>query len=189
MTEDKIEQGMLDTLAQMGWEIVNGPTIGPDGTMEREYTDVVLNRRLDLALARLNPDISSQNREEALRRIARVSSADLLEDNQDFHKLLVEGVDIEHRASDGGLRTKPVQLFDFDNPENNDFVAVNQLTVVQDNVNRRPDVVLFVNGLPLVVIELKNEADVKANLTAAFNQIQTYKKQISGLFRFNELCV
>ena len=189
MTEDKIEQGMLDTLAQMGWEIVNGPTIGPDGTMEREYSDVVLNRRLDLALARLNPDISPENREETARRIARVSSADLLEDNQDFHKLLVEGVDIEHRADDGELRTTPVRLFDFDNPENNDFVAVNQLTVVQDNVNRRPDVMLFVNGLPLVVIELKNAADVKANLTAAFNQIQTYKKQISGLFRFNELCV
>lgn len=189
MTEDKIEQGMLDTLAQMGWKIVNGPTIGPDGTMEREYTDVVLNRRLDIALARLNPEISPENREEAARRIARVSSANLLEDNQDFHKLLVEGVDIEHRAADGGLRTTPVRLFDFENPENNDFVAINQLTIVQDNVNRRPDVVLFINGLPLVVIELKNAADVKANLTAALNQIQTYKKQIGGLFRFNELCV
>lgn len=189
MTEDKIEQGMLDTLANLGWDIVNGPTIGPDGTVEREYTDVVLNRRLDLALARLNPHISPENREEAIRRIARVSLADLLEDNQDFHKLLVEGVNIEHRVEDGSLRTVPVQLFDFENAENNDFVAINQLTVVQDNINRRPDVVLFVNGLPLVVIELKNAADVKANLTAAFNQIQTYKKQISSLFRFNELCV
>lgn len=189
MTEDKIEQGMLDTLAQLGWEIVNGPTIGPDGTMEREYTDVVLSRRLDIALARLNPDISPENREEAARRIVRVSSADLLADNQDFHKLLVEGVDIEHRTSDGSIRTVPVRLFDFDKPENNDFVAINQLTVVQNNINRRPDVVLFVNGLPLVVIELKNAADAKANLQAAYNQIQTYKKQISRLFRFNELCV
>lgn len=189
MTEDKIEQGMLDTLAQLGWDIINGPTIGPDGTMEREYTDVVLNRRLGLALARLNPDISPGNREEALKRIIRVASADPLTDNQDFHKLLVEGVDVERRADDGSLRTVPVRLFDFENFENNDFVAVNQLTVVQDKVNRRPDVVLFVNGLPLVVIELKNAADAKANLTAAFNQIQTYKKQICGLFRFNELCV
>lgn len=189
MTEDKIEQGMLDTLASLGWEIVNGPTIGPDGTMEREYTDVVLNRRLDIALARLNPGISAENREEAHRRITRVSSADLLTDNGDFHKLLVEGVDIEHRADDGSLRTVPVRLFDFETPANNDFVAVNQLTVVQDGINRRPDVVLFVNGVPLVVIELKNAADVKANLQAAYNQLQTYKKQISGLFRFNELCV
>lgn len=189
MTEDKIEQGMLDTLAQLGWEIVNGPTIGPDGTMEREYTDVVLNRRLDIALARLNPDLTPERRDETLRRILRASSADLLMDGCDFHKLLVEGVDIEYRHDDGSMRTVPVRLFDFENPENNDFVAINQLTVIQDKVNRRPDVVLYINGLPLVVIELKNAADAKANLQAAFNQIQTYKEQISGLFRFNELCV
>jgi len=189
MTEDKIEQGMLDTLAQLGWDIINGPTIGPDGTMEREHVDVVLNRRLDLTLARLNPDIPANNREEALKRVVRTSSDDLLIDNNDFHKLLVEGIDIEHRHDDGSLRTTPVRLFDFDSPENNDFVAVNQLTVVQDGVNRRPDIVLYVNGLPLVVIELKNAADAKANLQAAYNQVQTYKKQISGLFRFNELCV
>ena len=114
MTEDKIEQGMLDTLAQMGWEIVNGPTIGPDGTMEREYTDVVLNRRLDIALSAIKPRYITEHREEAVRRIMRVSSAELLADNQDFHKLLVEGVDIERRAEDGGLRTVPVRLFDFD---------------------------------------------------------------------------
>lgn len=189
MTEDKIEQSLLDTLAQLGWEIVNGPTIGPDGTMERAYADVVLNRRLDIALARLNPELTPERRDEAIRRILRVSSAELLADNRDFHTLLVEGVDVEYRHEDGSMRTVPVRLFDFDNPENNDFVAVNQLTVVQDGVNRRPDVVLYVNGIPLVVVELKNAADAKANLTAAYNQIQTYKKQISSLFRFNELCV
>lgn len=189
MTEDKIEQSLLETLAQLGWEIVNGPTIGPDGTCERKYEDVVLNRRLEIALARLNPDISAENRDEAMRRIVRVSAADLLADNRDFHKLLVEGVNVEHRADDDGLRTTPVCLFDFENFANNDFVAVNQLTVVQDGINRRPDVVLYVNGLPLAVIELKNAADAKANLTAAYNQIQTYKQQISRLFRFNELCV
>lgn len=189
MTEDKIEQGMLDTLAQLGWEIVNGPTIGPDGTMERQFTDAVLNRRFEIALARLNPEIPAENRAEVLRRVIRTSSADLLTDNRDFHTLLTDGVNVEYRHKDGSLRTAPVRLFDFDNFENNDFVAVNQLTVVQDEVNRRPDVVLFVNGLPLVVVELKNAADAKADLRAAFNQIQTYKKQISSLFRFNELCV
>jgi len=189
MTEDKIEQNLLDTLAQLGWDIVNGPTIGPDGTMERDYADVVLNRRLDIALARLNPDISPENRQEAMRRVVRASSVDVLTDNQDFHKLLVEGVDIERRLDDGSLRTVPVRLFDFENPENNDFVAVNQLTVIQGKVNRRPDVVLYVNGLPLVVIELKNAADAKADLQAAYNQVQTYRQQISGLFRFNEICV
>ena len=189
MTEDKIEQGMLDTLAQLDWEIVNGPTIGPDGTMERNYADVALNRRLEIALARINPDVPTPQRDEALKHIIRVSTADLLLDNRDFHKLLVEGVDVEYRHDDGSVRTTQVRLFDFEKPDNNDFVAVNQLTVVQDNINRRPDVVLYVNGIPLVLIELKNATDGKANLQAAYNQIQTYKQQISSLFRFNELCV
>ena len=189
MTEDKIEQSLLDTLASMGWDIVNGPTIGPDGTMERGYADVVLARRLDIALRRLNPELSSEQRDEVAKRVIRTSSADLLADNQDFHSLLTDGVNVEYRHGDGSVRTAQARLFDFDNPANNDFVAINQLTVIQDKVNRRPDVVLYVNGLPLVVIELKNAADSKASLTAAYNQIQTYKQQISSLFRFNELCV
>ncbi|HMQ96276.1 MAG TPA: type I restriction endonuclease subunit R, partial [Candidatus Saccharibacteria bacterium] len=189
MTEDKIEQSLLDTLAQMGWEIVNGPTIGPDGTMERGYADVVLERRLEVALGRLNPDLQPAQLGEVVKRIVRTGGADLLADNRDFHTLLTDGVNVEYRHSDGSVRTAQARLFDFDTPENNDFVAVNQLTVVQDDINRRPDVVLYVNGLPLVVIELKNAADSAASLGAAFNQIQTYKQQISSLFRFNELCV
>lgn len=189
MTEDDIEQSLLDTLAQIGWEMVNGPTIGPDGTKERNYNDVALNRRLEIALVRINPDIPAASRDEALRRIVRASSGKLLADNYDFHKLLTDGVDVEYRHSNKSIRTAQVQLFDFDNPDNNDFVAVNQLTVVQDNINRRPDVVLYVNGIPLVVIELKNATDSKASLQNAFNQIQTYKEQIGSLFRFNELCV
>lgn len=189
MTEDKIEQSLLDTLAQMGWDVVSGPTIGPDGTMERGYADVVLERRLELALGRLNPDLQPAQLGEVVKRIVRTGGADLLADNRDFHTLLTDGVNVEYRHSDGSVRTAQARLFDFDNPENNDFVAVNQLTVVQDDINRRPDVVLYVNGLPLMVIELKNAADSTANLGAAFNQIQTYKQQISSLFRFNELCV
>lgn len=189
MTEDKIEQSLLDTLAQLGWEIVSGPTIGPDGTMEREYTDVALNRRLEIALGRLNQELTPEQREEVMKHVVRASSAELLADNQDFHTQLTDGVNVEYRHSDGSVRTAQAKLFDFDNPLNNDFVAVNQLTVVQDKINRRPDVVLYVNGLPLAVIELKNAADSKASLAAAFNQIQTYKQQISSLFRFNELCV
>ncbi len=189
MTEDQIEQSLLEILAQMGWEIVNGPSIGPDGTMERSYEEAVLSRRLDLALARLNPDVPAAQREEALKRIIRTTSPELLSDNRDFHTLLTDGVSVECRHDDGSVRTAQVRLFDFDDPTNNDFVAVNQLTVVQDNINRRPDVVLYVNGLPLVVVELKNAADSKADIRAAYRQIQTYKKQISTLFRANELCV
>lgn len=189
MTEDKIEQSLLDTLAQMGWEIVNGPTIGPDGTMERGYADVVLERRLGIALGRLNPDLQPAQRDEVVKRVVRTGGADLLADNRDFHTLLTDGVNVEYRHEDGSVRTAQARLFDFETPANNDFVAVNQLTVIQNDINRRPDVVLYVNGLPLVVIELKNATDSAASLGAAFNQIQTYKQQISSLFRFNELCV
>lgn len=189
MTEDKIEQNALEILAQIGWDVVNGPTIGPDGTREREYSEVVLSRRLELSLERLNPDIPAASRDEALKRIVRTVSNELLLDNRDFHTLLTEGVDVEYRHGDGSVRTTQVRLFDFDQPENNDFVAINQLTVIQDNINRRPDVVLYVNGLPLGVMELKNAADSDASLKNAFNQIQTYKQQISSLFRCNELCI
>ena len=189
MTEDNIEQATLDLLASKGWDIINGPTIGPDGTMERNYVDVILNRRFDIALARLNPELTPEQRAEVSGRVARISSPDLVVDNHDFHLLLTDGVNIEYRHNDGSIRTTQARLFDFDNPANNDFVAVNQLTVIQGDINRRPDIVLYVNGLPLAVIELKNAVDSKANLQAAFNQIQTYKKQISGLFRFNELCI
>lgn len=189
MTEDKIEQSTLEALAQLGWDIVNGPTIGPDGTREREYIEVVLRRRLELALQRLNPDLTHVQLDEVMRRIVRIASDDLIADNYDFHGLLTDGIDLEYRSNDGALRTTKVRLFDFDNPGNNDFVAINQLTVVQGDINRRPDVVLYINGLPLVVIELKNATDSAANLRAAYNQIQTYKNQISSLFRYNALTV
>lgn len=189
MTEDKIEQNALEILAGMGWEILNGPVIGPDGTNERQYTDAVLNHRLETAIERINPDIPSVSHEEVVKKIIRTSSPDLLLDNKDFHNLLVNGVDVEYRTGDGQIRSTQVRVFDFDNIENNEFVAVNQLTVIQDEVNRRPDVVLFVNGLPIGVIEIKNAADSKADVVKAFRQIQTYKHQISNLFRFNELCV
>lgn len=189
MTEDKIEQNSLELLAVLGWTILNGPEIGPDGKIERQYADVVLIRRLEAAIERINPHIPAASREEVAKRITRIHSPDLLLDNKDFHNLLVNGVDVEYRAGDGQIRPTQVRIFDFDNVDNNEFVAVNQLTVIQDGVNRRPDVVLFVNGLPIVLIEIKNAADSKADVVKAFRQIQTYKDQISNLFRFNELCV
>lgn len=189
MTEDAIEQSLLDTLASLGWDVVNGPTIGPDGTREREFDEVVLRRRLEIALKQLNPELNDIQINEIVNRVGRTNSPDLVVNNRDFHQLLTDGVDIEQRETDGSLRTRKVRLFDFDTSSNNNFVAVNQLTVIQDDNNRRPDVVLYVNGLPLVVIELKNATDSAASLTSAYNQIQLYKKQISNLFRFNELCI
>jgi len=189
MTEDKIEQNALEILAELGWKILNGPEIGPDGTNERQYGDVVLKNRLESAIARINPDIPSSSLDEVVKKVIRTSLPDLLLDNKDFHNLLVNGVDVEYRANDGQIRSTQVRVFDFENITNNEFVAVNQLTIIQDGINRRPDVVLFINGLPLVLIEIKNAADSKADVTKAFHQIQTYKHQISNLFRFNELCV
>jgi len=189
MTESQIEQYALDILADLGWQTLCGSDIGPDGTGERELRQVTLPKRLRDALLRLNPHIPESVLNEAMQRLVRVSKTSLIEDNHDFHQLLIAGVPVQYRTSSGEVKHDIVRVVDFSSPENNNFVAVNQLTVLQDNYNRRPDIVLFVNGLPLVVIELKNAADTRANLVAAYRQIQTYMCEISDLFRFNELCV
>mgnify|MGYP000962299349 FL=1 len=136
---------------------MHGPDIGPDGTDERELRQVTLPKRLRDALLRLNPHIPESVLNEAMQRLVRGSKTSLIEDNHDFHQLLVAGVPVQYRTSSGEVKYDIVRVVDFNSPENNNFVAVNQLTVLQDNHNRRPDIVLFVNGLPLVVIELKNQ--------------------------------
>jgi type I restriction enzyme R subunit len=189
MTEDKVEQEALKILRSLGWEVSNGPEIGPDGSGMRNYSDAVVEQWLKGAIAKLNANITTGAQEEAFKKIVRTSKPTVLLDNHDFHELLVNGVDVEYRDSSGEIRTDKVWLFDFENPENNDFVAVNQLTVIQDDYNRRPDVVLFVNGLPLCIIEIKDPSDTKATLKKAYKQLQTYKAEISSIFRFNELLV
>lgn len=176
MTESQIEQYALDILANLGWQILHGPDIGPDGAMaERELRQVVLPERLYSALVRLNPYIPEPALNEAMRRLTQISKPSLIENNHEFHQLLVVGVPVQYRTSSGEVKHDIVRVVDFTSPKNNDFAAVNQLTVLQGDYNRRPDIVLFVNGLPLVVIELKNAADTKADLAAAYQQIQTYK--------------
>jgi type I restriction enzyme R subunit len=189
MTEDKVEQEALKILADLGWEVLNGPEIGPDGSGERKYHEAFLDKRLTATVQKFNPQIPREGLDKVRTLLSRSTAPTLLTDNHTFHDLLVNGLDYEYRNKRGEIRTDKVWLFDFENPENNEFVAVNQLTVLQGEHNRRPDIVLFVNGLPLVVIELKNAGDAKADVRAAFRQIQTYKDQISALFRFNELCV
>ena len=124
--------------------------------------------------------------EEAIRKVTRTESPSLVENNRRFHRMLTEGVPVEYHARDGRIVHEPLWLVDFADPDNNDWLAVNQFTVVEDRRNRRPDVVLFVNGLPLVVIELKNPADENATIKHAFNQFQTYKQDIPGLFTYND---
>jgi len=190
LSEDMVEQMALDILQEMGYEILYGPDIAPDGLnpMRELYSDVVLVERLRDAVYRLNPDIPPAAKEEAIKKVIRAESPDLLVNNEGFHRMVTDGVDVEYRLEDRVIGDK-VWLFDFQEPENNDYLAVNQYTIIERDHNRRPDIILFINGLPLVVMELKNPADEKATLDKAYQQLQTYKSEIPSLFHFNEILI
>jgi len=191
LTESEIESAALNWLADLGYQTMFGPDIAPDmPAAEREhYGQVVLERRLRDALARLNPQVPADALEEAFRKLTRPDSPSLLVNNHIIHKYLIEGVPVEYPRADGSLGGDLVRVLDYDEPEDNEFLAVNQFSVVENQHERRPDVVLFVNGLPLAVIELKNAATENATIWSAFNQLQTYKEQIPSLFLYNEALV
>jgi type I restriction enzyme R subunit len=189
LAESAVEEAALAWLGDLGYRVLYGPDIAP-GSLAAErggYGEVVLGRRLREALARLNPAIPAEAREDAFRRVTRPESPVLITNNRTFHRRLVDGVAVEYRLPDGRIKGDRVLLVDFEQPENNDWLAVNQFTVVEGQHQRRPDVVVFVNGLPLGVIELKNPADEAATIWTAFNQLQTYKLQIPSLFAYNEI--
>jgi type I restriction enzyme, R subunit len=190
LTEDEIEQYQLQLLQTLGYAYHHGYDLQPEGKdQEREnFGDVVLKDRLQQAIHRLNPTIPADALNQAQREIFNIASSDLLNNNEKFHKYLTEGITVEYQK-DGETRGEPVNLIDWHNIDNNEFLVVNQFTVIEDNHNRRPDLVIFINGLPLVVIELKNAVDEKANLRAAYNQLQTYKREIPSLFTYNALLV
>lgn len=190
LTEHIIEQSALEILQAQGWDYAHGKDISPEGLFcEREsFSQVVLLNRLRHALARINPDIPPDAREAAVQKVLRIASPDLMHNNETFHRLLVEKVKVPY-MHDGYERSHEVALIDFEHPENNQFLAVNQFTVIENNQHKRPDIVLFVNGLPLVVLELKNATDEKATLLSAFQQIQTYKSTIPSLFIYNAFCL
>jgi type I restriction enzyme R subunit len=191
LTEADVEQAALGWLAALGYAVVHGPAIAPGepGAERGSYGDVVLVERLRAALARLNPAVPAAALDEALRKVLRPDSPSLLVNNRAFHRMLVEGVNVETRRPDGSIAGAQVRLLDFAHVAANDWLAVNQFTVIEGRHNRRADVVLFVNGLPLAVIELKNPADEDADVWKAFNQLQTYKAQIPSLFVYNEALV
>lgn len=190
INEDMVEQEALNILREEGYDVLNGPDISPDGpTPLRElYGEVVITERLRDAIYRLNPDIPPTAKEEAIKKVIRADSPDLIVNNGLFHEYLVNGIDVEYRQDDRTVWNK-IQLFDFSNPSKNDFLAVNQFTVVENNNNRRPDIVLFINGLPLVVVELKNPVDEKATIKKAYHQLETYKNQIPSLFNYNGILI
>jgi type I restriction enzyme R subunit len=193
LAEADIEQMALDELRSLGWQVAFGPDIAFDGPCpERDaaagYGDVVLARRLRDALVRINPEMPGAAVEEALRKVTTQESPALIENNRRFHKMLTDGVDVSWMGPEGERHGK-VWLLDVEHPEHNDRLAVNQFTVIENKRERRPDIVLFVNGLPLVVIELKNPASEQATLRRAFNQLQTYKQEIPSLFVYNAVLV
>ena len=184
--ESEIEQISLELLRdENGYAILYGPDLLEGASPERGYSEVVLKNRLRTAIDRINPRIPEEARDEAYKKALRTQALTVIDNNEAFHHLLTEGVDVKFSVGDGKSRTDKVWLVDFAVPENNEFLAVNQFTVVENNVNKRPDIVLFINGLPLVVIELKNAADEKADVQAAFHQLQTYQQVIPSLFTCN----
>ncbi|MEG3973505.1 type I restriction endonuclease subunit R [Microcoleus sp. herbarium8] len=190
LTEGKIEQFILVLLEDLGYEYKQGVSIAPDSHHpERQtYGEFILEDRLKHSIQILNPHIPPDTRHQAQRELQNIASPDLINNNEIFHRYLTEGITVEYQRN-GETKGEQLWLIDWDTPENNEFLAVNQFTVIEDNHNRRPDIILFINGLPLVVIELKNAADAKANLQTAFNQLQTYKREIPSLFTYNALLV
>ncbi|MBX3316423.1 MAG: type I restriction endonuclease subunit R [Phycisphaeraceae bacterium] len=193
-TESVVEEAALAWLDGLGYSIVSGLAIAPgEPAGEREsFDEALLEGRLREAVARLNPAVSSDALDEAIRRVMRVDAADAVSRNRAFHRMLVDGVTVEERRRDSTVGGVIVRLIDFDDPDANDWLAVNQFTVTSGGANghnRRPDIVVFINGLPLAVLELKNAADEQATIWDAFNQLQTYKAQIPRLFAYNEALI
>jgi type I restriction enzyme, R subunit len=192
-TESIVEEAALAWLETMGYPVLHGPDLAAGGqTAERSdpnYRDVVLEGRVRQALVRLNPDLPAEAQEEAFRKLTKADAPSLIERNRALHRMLVDGVTVEYRRRDGSIAGAQMRVIDFDNPNNNDWLAANQFTVGEGQHIRRLDVLLFINGLPMAVIELKNAADENADIWSAFRQLQTYQAQIPTLFATNAVLV
>ncbi|MCJ1662985.1 type I restriction endonuclease subunit R [Staphylococcus sp. NRL 18/288] len=189
--EDDLEQVALEWLMDLGYEYKKGNEISVKGiSPERESDqDVILNQRLESALRRINPEVNNDAIEQAIHELAIEKSPNLLENNLNFHEYLINGIEVEHYDEEGQAIVDIVYIFDFKHPRNNDFLAVNQLTIVNGDYTKRPDIILFVNGLPVVVIELKSSSNEHVGIEDGYNQLQTYKMRIPKLFTFNEILV
>ena len=190
LTESVVESAALDWFRKLGYHVMGGPDLLPGaGALRADYGTVVFESGVREAVARLNPDLPAEALDDAVRRLSRPAGATLEARNRAFHRMLVDGVTVEYVDAGGTVRGGQVRVIDFDAPDNNDWLAVNQFTVVENAHERRPDIVLFVNGLPLGVVELKNPAHETATVRSAFRQLQTYKAEIPALFAFNAALV
>ena len=191
LNESSVENAALEWFEQLGYDVAHGSLFAPGepDSQRDSFADVVLVARLRNTIARLNPTIPDEAREEALRKVLRVGSPALVQTNRAFHKMLRDGVPVEYPRPDGSIAGDHVRLVDFDNPQTNDWLAVNQFTVTETQHNRRPDIVVFLNGLPLGLIELKNATDEDATIWSAYAQLQTYKAQIPTLLHYNAALV
>lgn len=189
--ESHLEQAALEWFEELGYEIVFGPDISPDGDYHEleEYSDVILADRLRAALARINPLLPEDALEDTFRQITIPHSPSLLMNNKAFQKMITEGLDVSVKQPDGSYLTEKAYVFDFSKPLNNDFMVANQFTVIEHGKEKRPDLIVFVNGIPLVVIELKSASDEYVDITDAYNQLQTYLDAIPSLFTYNSFLV
>ena len=190
LTESDVEEIVLGWFGELGYSVLHGPTIasGEPGAERYDYSDPLLPDRLKSALSRINPSLPPATLEDAFRKLSLLNSPSLIQQNRLFHKMLVEGIPVEYRSGDRIVHDS-AKLVDWDNTENNDWVVVNQFTVVENHHNRRPDLVVFLNGLPVAVIEIKDPSEETATIWSAFNQLQTYKAQIPSLFATNEVLI
>ncbi|WP_366924854.1 type I restriction endonuclease subunit R [Metallumcola ferriviriculae] len=190
ITENSIEKFAIQLLEKVGYQYIYAPDVAPDSVSpeRKSFEDVLLLERLQKAVGRINPKIPVDVRLDAIKEIQRLSSPELIANNEAFHRMLTEGINVSVQKN-GNDRGDLVWLVDFNQPENNEFIITNQFTVIENGVNKRPDIILFVNGLPLVVIELKNPADENATVKSAFKQFQTYMETIPSLFTYNSIMV
>ncbi len=190
-TESELEIAALEWLEELGFEIAFGPDIGPEGDYpeRRDYNEVILIERFKESLFRFNKHIPKSALEEAIREILVPKHVALIENNKTFHKYITDGITVSYKSNEGQIKHEQAFLFDFENVKNNDFLAVNQFVVVENRVKKIPDIVIFVNGLPLVVFELKTVSNEEVSVSDAFNQIKTYQNTISNLFVYNSFNV
>ena len=191
INESAVEDATLEWFAALGYTVAHGPHLAPgEPKAERDsFSEVVLAGRLREAIQRLNPAMPDDARKDALRKVLRVTTPSLVQTNCAFHRMLRDGVDVEYPRPDGSIKGDKARLLDFTDVAANDWLAVNQYTVIEGQHNRRPDIVVFVNGLPLGLIELKNAADEDATIWSAYAQLQTYKAEVPSLLHYNAALV